>query len=176
MITPVSPRPPGIVTPRPMDRPPRGPMPPPRASITSELRPPPRRQRTAPLLPRSSGADARLVAQNGQDVPGGVLEPGDGRPRRAGDAPVVLLEAVVVALELDAPLAQAVHRRLDVLDSEVQDGVGRRREVGLRVDHGRAAREVEPQYAHGAVAHVHAERLAVEPARGVEVVHREAAE
>src|SRR5215216_534222 len=176
MITPASPSPPGIVTPRPMDMPPRGRIPPPRASITSELRPPPRRQRTSGYLPRAAPVDALAGVQHRQDVPRRVLEPGDGGALVARDPLLVLVEALV-ALHLDAARAELVDRGVHVLDLEVEDRVAGRREVGLRVDHGRPiAGQLEGQDAHRAVRDVKAQGLPIEPPGLVDVIDGEAAE
>src|SRR5690348_3925675 len=63
------------------------------------------------------------LLQHGQDVPGGVLEPGDVRAAGPVDALVVLVHAVVL-LQVDAAPDQLVHGRVDVVHPEVEDRVG----------------------------------------------------
>jgi hypothetical protein len=66
-------------------------------------------------------------------LPGGVLEPRDVGALPAIDALVVRV-GVVVALELHAPLAQLIDRRVEVVHREVEDSEGGRGVVLLRVD------------------------------------------
>src|SRR5919106_822444 len=68
---------------------------------------------------REPGADdlGNRLRQHRQDVAGRVREPSDRRPVLSLDALLVLRRALV-ALELDAPTGQLVHRRVDVLDRE----------------------------------------------------------
>src|SRR5215475_1565499 len=70
------------------------------------------------------GTELALL-KDGEDVAGGVLEPGDVRAARPVDALVVLADAVV-ALEADAAAGELVHGRVDVVHLEVEDGVGGR--------------------------------------------------
>ena len=108
-------------------------------------------------------------------MPAGVLEPGDVRARVAED-PFLILSEAVVALEPHATCGERVDGRVDVVDREVQDRVVRGRVVGLRVDQRlTVAGDVERQQP---VLHrrLEPERIAVEPARLVDVVNGEAAE
>src|SRR5512145_1318746 len=62
-----------------------------------------------------------------QDVAGRVFEPRDVRAATAEDAPLVGPEGLfLVALEPDAGSGQLVHRPVDVIDGEVEDGECRR--------------------------------------------------
>src|SRR4051812_12708704 len=80
---------------------------------------------------------------DGEDVPRGVLEPGDPARRPiAVDALLVLVEALV-ALELDALLGQVVDRGFHVIHGKVEDRVIRRCEVLLPVDQDRSIADVK---------------------------------
>ena len=72
-----------------------------------------------------------LLLEHGQHVASRVLEPGDVRPLAAGDALLVLLEAVV-PLEANATGGQLVDGLVDVVDLEVEDRVGAGVKSGLR--------------------------------------------
>src|SRR5919106_2013367 len=74
-----------------------------------------------------------LLPEDRQYVAGRVLEPRDVRPLPAGDALLVLLEAVV-ALKAHAAARKLVDGTLDVVHLEVQDRVGGRGVVGFHVD------------------------------------------
>ena len=113
-----------------------------------------------------------------EDVPGGVLEPGDRRPPllAAADNPLRVLLEALVALERDACGREPVDRLVDVLYREVEDGERRRHVVvlGIEEDVGAAA-EMQRQPVH-LVGDVQAEGLAVELLCTRNVVHREAGE
>ena len=98
---------------------------------------PTRPSRTRGVRPLGTAAapDGHLSTQleDGEDVARGILEPGDRRPRAAGDALLVLLEALV-PLETHAARGQLVNGRVDVVDREVEDGVGRGGVIRLGVD------------------------------------------
>ena len=74
------------------------------------------------------------LLDDGQDVSGGIGEPRDERATLGARDPLLVLVGAVVALEAHAALCEFVDGCLDVVDREVEDRVGRRREVGLRVD------------------------------------------
>jgi hypothetical protein len=76
---------------------------------------------------------ASAFLQDGEDVAGWVLEPGDVGAADPVDALVVLAEAVIL-LQLDASAGQFVDGRVDIIDGEVEDRVGRGRVIGLGVD------------------------------------------
>ena len=118
------------------------------------------------------------AGQHGQDVPGGVGEPGHRELAVVRDAALVLRHVrAVVALHVDALAGELVDRLGDIGHLEVQDGVRRGLEVGLRVDHdGRPIGEMELERAHLVVLDLEAQRRAVERARRVEIVDREARE
>ena len=122
-------------------------------SVEEDDRPAPRTARAGP----DRGGLTQL--HHGEDVAGRVLEPRDRRARVARDALLVLAE-VVVALEAHAARAELLHRTVDVVDLEVEDRVGRRREVRLRVDQRRpVARQMQRQQAV-VLRHLQAERVA----------------
>jgi hypothetical protein len=56
--------------------------------------------------------------EEGQNVPGRVLKPGDWRPGLARDPPIILIGALV-ALELDAFRRKVINRTIDVIDGEI---------------------------------------------------------
>src|SRR5262249_1928480 len=133
-------------TPRASDGP-GGPSPPPplAAVLWSPAPVIPRKRRGRTRWPRrpdghrSGGPRAPLLArQHREGGAGRVLVPGDFRARPPGDPLLVLLH-LLVALELDASGGQAVDRRVDVVDREVEDRVGGRLEVWFRVDQDVAA-------------------------------------
>jgi hypothetical protein len=71
--------------------------------------------------------------QDGEDVAGRVLEPGDVGAAGSVDALVVLAGAVIF-LQHYAPADQFVDGRVDVIDGEVEDREGRGGVIGLGVD------------------------------------------
>src|SRR6202158_2121596 len=93
-----------------------------------------------PLSPRMSFVmllPSIAVLDHGQEVAGGVLEPGDVRAPilrpAAQDAFLVGLRTAVVVLELHAPASQLVDRRIDVVNHEVQNGEGGRLVITFRI-------------------------------------------
>src|SRR5215207_5793294 len=129
----------------------------------------------SPHMAVRRGRRAWLLLDDRQDVARRVLEPGDRRALAAEDAPLVLLEALV-ALEDHAALGQGVHGRLDVVDREVEDRVGRRDVVRLGVDHDLPVAG-EPQVEQAVLLlHAQPQGVAVEPGGLLDVRHREAAE
>src|SRR5215469_12748795 len=97
------------------------------------------------------------------------------RPDAARDAFLVLLDALV-ALERHATLGQFAYGRLDVVDREVEDRVGRRHMVRLGVDEDVAAtRDVQAQQPV-LLRHLQSQRLAVELLGSIEIGYGEAAE
>src|SRR5580692_9811474 len=133
------------------------------------------RSRISVLAGRRSGVAGSAFLQDGEDVAGRVLEPGDVGAAGPVDA-LVVLAAAVIFLQLDAPADQFVHGRVDVIDGEVEDRVGRRRVVGLGVDQRvAAAGQVQGQQAV-LLGSLQPERLAVELLRRLEVVDGEPAE
>src|SRR5690349_3338495 len=116
------------------------------------------------------------LLQHREDVARRVLEPGDRGAGAAGDALLVLFETLV-ALEADAALGEPVDGGLDVVDLEVEDGVGGGLVVGLAVDECVATvAELQRHHAELVAQHLgtEAERVGVEGPRLVEVVDGEA--
>src|SRR3954454_21570869 len=124
-------------------------------------------------MPRCSS-----LLDHGQGVAGWILEPGDQRTALAEDAFVVGRHlGAGVGLEGDSLRRQFVDRLFDVVNRKVQGGV-RGRAVARAGVHQRVAVTGELQSEHRRVAVLDAqpEGLAVEPLRGLRIVHREAAE
>src|ERR1700682_2985049 len=81
----------------------------------------------------TTARDGSALLNDGEDVARRIFEPRDRRPDLAEDA---LLVDTGVALEPDAARGELIHRRLDVVDREVEDRVGRRGVVRFRIDEG----------------------------------------
>ena len=64
----------------------------------------------------------RLRLDDGQDVPGRILEPGDRWAPVAHDAASILATVAAVPLERDAALGQPIDGGVDVADGKVQRG------------------------------------------------------
>jgi hypothetical protein len=73
---------------------------------------------------------------DGQEVSGWVFEPGYVRALAVGDASrdTFLVGHVLVMLELDTFIGQLVDRLLDIIDAEIENGVGRWFVIFFRVD------------------------------------------
>src|ERR687887_575752 len=130
-----------------------------------------------PPSPASRPAGS-AVLDDGQDVAGRVLEPGDLGAAGGAHDPLLVLGEAVVALEANPPRGQLVDGLVDVVDREVEDRVGGRREVGAEVHHDvAAAARLHLQHAvlRVRLADPQAERLPVERPGRLQVVDREAA-
>src|ERR1700694_6034546 len=86
-----------------------------------------------PLSPRISSSFIVVPSKlldDGQDVTGGGLGPGDVGPPilrpAAQDSFLVLLRTIVVPFEHHASIGEIIHRRIDVVDPEIQNGEGGR--------------------------------------------------
>src|SRR6266849_1117734 len=101
-----------------------------------------------------------------QDVPGRVLEPGDVRAPvlrpAAQNAFLILLGTIVVTLEADASAREIIDRRIDVINSKVQDGERRWLVITLGIGkHGTAPGQMEP-HPHAVIIDFQSQRLGVE--------------
>src|SRR5512143_2746603 len=117
-----------------------------------------------------------LLFEHGQDVSGGVLEPCDLRSAVAVNAFLVRRDLALVMLEADSAPGQIVHRFLDVVDGEIQDGKCCGRVVRLRVNHDSGPLpDVQPQKAV-LVGDLETQGLFVEFFRLPDVLYRKPAE
>src|SRR6266851_8355598 len=115
-----------------------------------------------------------------QHVPGRVLEPGDVRASILGppaqNAFLILLWTIVVALKPRATACEVIHRRIDVIDHEIQDGERRRLVIPLGIHkHCAAARQLKSR-PHAVIFDFQSQRLCIEFPRGWQIGHRKAAE
>src|SRR6266851_1317848 len=115
-----------------------------------------------------------------QHVPGRVLEPGDVRApilrSAAQDAFLILLWTSVIALELRPSTGEIVHRRIDVIDHEIQDGERRRLVIPLGIHkHCAAARQVKSR-PHAVIFDFQSQGLRIEFPDAWQVRHGKAAE
>src|SRR5688500_3892525 len=103
-----------------------------------------------------------FVLDHGEDVPGGIGEPGDVGSVARHDAELVL-RGVVVVQELHTLLTQLAHGGVDVVDGQVEHGERGRLVIVLGIEeHDGVAVEGELQESVAQLAHVEPEHVGVE--------------